>query len=91
MDLKHDYFIDYLRVICTFSVILIHVIYQSVLNFSYENNNYLILFNALLFAVPNFIMITGYLQLAENKVFKQKKCIVKVLLPLIFWGIIFHL
>lgn len=43
------------------------------------------------FAVPCFLMITGWIWLDENKTFDTRKCLKRVLLPLLSFGYVFAL
>lgn len=84
--------IEILRIISSFAVVLIHVVYQSYLDFPDEaNENYLYLFNFLCFSVPVFVMITGWIWLNPEKQFNLMKSIKRILIPLFSYGCIFAL
>ena len=90
------YFLDYLRIICSFFVVLIHVsgIYydSSLINsYTWKISYY---YNGLSrFSVPNFFMISGALllnrDLSYNIIFN--KYIKNIFVHLILWSIIYSL
>lgn len=51
---------------------------------------YILPFNLLCFGVPCFLMITGKLQLDKQE-YSMSKCLKKVVIPLLFWGVVFAL
>ena len=91
LEKKHLH-IQGLRIVAAYAVVLIHIIYQGYIDFPNESTeSYLLFFNFLCFAVPVFVMITGWIWLRPGKIFPQKKCILKVLLPLFSYGILFSI
>lgn len=88
---KRKVWIDYLRIVSAFAVVMIHVIYQGRLRFWTEADTtfYLTVFNLLCFAVPIFIMITGYLQLNPEKEYNLKKSLIRIILALCIFGVLY--
>ena len=94
-NLRIDYF-DYLKVLCSFCVILIHVsanytnkwnINSYIWKISYYYNGFS------RFSVPNFFMISGALFLNRDLSFKTifNKYIKRIYIHLLFWSIIYSL
>lgn len=89
---KHINYISYLRIVSSFAVVLIHVVYQAYLDFpDSSDTSYLYVFNFLCFAVPCFVMITGKLLLEPEKKYNLQKSLMRVVLPLFVYGYIFSL
>ncbi|SEW40004.1 acyltransferase [[Clostridium] fimetarium] len=88
---KRKMWIDYLRIISAFAVIMIHVVYLGRLTFwvGTDTTICLIFFNSLCFAVPIFVMITGYLQLNPEKEYNFKKSIIRIVSVLCIFGVIY--
>lgn len=64
-------FIEILRIIAAFAVVMIHVTFQGYLNFANKSDlSYLYLYNLCSLCVPIFVMITGVFSLDGNKKFK---------------------
>lgn len=73
LEKKHLH-IQGLRIVAAYAVVLIHIIYQGYIDFPNESTeSYLLFFNFLCFAVPVFVMITGWIWLRPGKIFPQKK------------------
>lgn len=88
-------YLDYLRVTCSFFVILIHVSAQY---YKFNLNSYkwkiAYFYNGISrFSVPNFFMISGTLFLRKNITFEViiKKYIMKIFIHLLLWSIIYSL
>jgi len=88
---KRKMWIDYLRIISAFAVIMIHVVYLGRLTFwvGADTTICLIFFNSLCFAVPIFVMITGYLQLNPKKEYNFKKSLIRIVSVLCIFGVIY--
>lgn len=91
-------FIDRLRIIATFAVVMIHICMTEVENDSISNigtANYVVYsvgYNMVRWAVPVFIMITGFLLLQPEKELSEKKLknyILRMLLTLLIFGTIY--
>lgn len=94
--IKNYDWIDFLRVLATFSVIFVHVsasiLYQygSISNFDWWIGN--IYDSTFRFCVPIFLMITGALILPKtyNSTSEYlKKRFLRILLPFLFWSIVY--
>lgn len=84
-------FIEILRIIASFAVVMIHVTFQGYLRFGSKSNlNYLYFYNLCSFCVPIFVMITGALSLDKDKKFKASK-IYRMLYILGIYGTCFSL
>jgi len=83
--------IDYLRIISAFAVVMIHVVYLGRLTFwiGADTTICLIVFDFLCFAVPIFVMITGYLQLNPEKEYNFKKSIIRIISVLCIFGVVY--
>lgn len=89
---KYQYSFEVLRIICSIAVVSIHTVYQSHLLFQDPSDNrYLFLYNFLAFAVPIFVMITGAIWLNPEKDFNLKKSLLRVVIPLFSFGIVFSI
>ena len=93
--LRINYF-DILRIISSFSVILIHVSARYYTNSNINSNNWKIAhyYNGISrFGVPVFLMISGALFLSRDLSFSQilKKYIRRLLTKLIFWSFIYSI
>ena len=96
---NHFIWIDYLRTICCVSIVLIHVIgnwYKCVdlkhLMYDRYFIDCVLLQPFIRFAVPIFIMISGYLLLNPNKkldIEKIQKYIIKMSIILVIFGLTF--
>ena len=88
---KRKMWIDYLRIISAFAVIMIHVVYLGRLTFwvGTDTTICLISFNSLCFAVPIFVMITGYLQLNPEKEYNFKKSLIRIISVLFIFGVFY--
>ena len=86
---KRKSWIDYLRIISAFAVVMIHVVYLGRLSFwvGADTTLCLTVFNFLCFAVPIFVMITGYLQLNPEKEFNFKKSFIRIASVLCIFGV----
>ncbi len=88
--------IDYLRIISTIAVIIIHVSAGLLYDTNFEFTNWwigLFTVGAMRFSVPVFIMISGALLLPKQytlKVHIQKR-FQRVLIPFVFWTIVYLL
>ena len=89
------FYLDYLRMTCSFFVILIHV---SAEYYRLDLNSYkwkiAYFYNGISrFSVPNFFMISGTLFLRKNITFEViiKKYIMKIFIHLLLWSIIYSL
>ena len=96
MEFKKEQWIEKLRVIATFAVILIHVISETYANGLPNVSLYRNLFNAAFiqsitrWSVPVFCMISGYLLLDPNKkvsLNKIKKYICRMVIVLLTFGL----
>ena len=90
------YYLDYLRIFCSFFVILIHVSSNYYYNSALHSYKWKIAFyyNALSrFSVPNFFMISGSLFLNRDLSYKIIfiKYIKNIFIHLILWSIIYSL
>ena len=96
-NLKYRYyFLDILRIISSFSIIVIHVSGYYFYKLNINSNNWKICyyFNGISrFGVPIFIMISGALFLEKDISFKMlyKKYIKSLFVNLIFWSFIYSL
>jgi len=91
-----EIWIDYLRVIAAIAVIIIHVTAGFLINSNTGTIDWwigLYFDGAMRFCVPLFVMISGSLLLSKRYSLKDhlKKRFQKVLLPFIFWSIIYIL
>lgn len=87
---------DILKIICSLSVIIIHVSAKYYIKSNINSFNFKISFfyNAISrFAVPNFFMISGALFLHRDISFKKmfNKYIKRIFINLLFWSIFFSL
>ncbi len=96
MENKKIYYFDFLRIICAFAVIMIHISGTELFNYSVFSENWSIcnLFDSLSrFAVPVFVMISGTLLLNPQKTvtFKDifQKRIFKVVVCFVVWSVIY--
>ena len=86
------YEFDFLRILAVLAVIMIHISATLVIHNAQNSTEYIIgnFFDSISrFAVPFFVMISGYFMLDERKempVFKIKNKIVKLILILLFWS-----
>ncbi len=96
---RHFYWLDAAKVIAAFCVVLLHVC-AYFLDFSSVNdfNSWFVAagYNSFTrFSVPLFVMVSGYLLLAENRIESisvfYKKRFSKILLPIVFWSLFFLL
>jgi len=90
------FYFDYLRIICAFGVILIHVSanYYNSLNINSYEWKIIYYYNGLSrFSVPNFFMISGALFLCRDLSFKIifNKYIKRLFIHLILWSIIYSI
>lgn len=82
--------IQLLRIVSAYAVVLIHVVYQCYLDFpDLADERYLFPFNILCFAVPEFVMITGWIFLNPQKDYSLAKCIKRIAIPLFSYGVPF--
>ncbi len=95
-DSKKQEWIDSLRVLATVSVIFLHVAapavyqYESVSNFDWGVGN--IYDSSVRFCVPVFLMISGALILSktyESTGEYLRKRVLRILLPFLFWSIVY--
>lgn len=92
-------YIDYLRTFAIIGVVIIHVSAGVVGDYaSYSTNDWLVssFYNSLFrWCVPIFVMISGALLLNDLKTDTlftfYKKRAVKVIIPLVFWGIVYYI
>jgi len=88
---KREYYLDLLRILCCFSVVIIHVaaIYFYDCDIKDSNWNISVFFDAIVrFAVPVFFMISGALFLKKKDLSIKKlytKNILKILIILAIW------
>ncbi len=88
---------DLLRVIAILAMIMIHVSVRLVINNNQNSTNFIIgnIFNSIsVFAVPFFVMISGYFMLDENKIIqipKIKNKILKLIFLTLFWSFFYAL
>ena len=96
-DLKklRIYYFDILRIVCSFSVILIHVSARyNKLNINSNNWKIAFYYNGIArFGVPVFFMMSGALFLNKDISFKEifNKYIKNLLIKLIFWSFIYSI
>lgn len=84
--------IQYLRIFSALAVINLHVLYQSFLLSEKTDTLELYFYNFFIFAVPVFIMITGFLWLSfPQKKFDLIKAEKRIIIPLISFGFVFAL
>ena len=88
------YYIDYLRIICSFLVILIHVSSQYYYRFDINSYEFKIAYyynGFSRFSVPNFFMISGALFLNKDLSFKIifNKYIKRIFIHILLWSIIY--
>lgn len=88
------YYFDYLRIICSFSVILLHVCAQyyyhlDINSFKFKIAYYYNGFSR--FSVPNFFMISGAIFLNKDLSLKIifNKYIKRIFIHLLLWSIIY--
>lgn len=95
---EKKFFIDRLRIIATFAVVMIHICMTEVENDSISNigsANYVVYsvgYNMVRWAVPIFIMITGFLLLQPEKELSKEKLknyIVRMVATLLIFGTIY--
>ncbi len=92
---KHIY-LDYLRVLATISVVIVHVaaplllLYGQTSNFNWSIGNF---YESIIrWCVPVFFMISGALLLSNKQssiLFFYKKRFTKILIPFLFWSLIY--
>ena len=94
-NLRIDYF-DYLKLLCSFCVILIHVCAEytnkcNINSYKWKISYYYNGFSR--FSVPNFFMISGALFLNRDLSFKKivNKYIKRIYIHLLLWSIIYSL
>ncbi|MDD7794103.1 acyltransferase [Clostridium sp. 'White wine YQ'] len=94
MKEKNNYF-ETLKVFACVAVIAIHATGFIVVNrnLSFTTNWWgAIVYNSIgRWAVPIFIMISGALLLEKEREVNLKKRIIRIIIPLLFWGIFFYL
>ena len=88
------YYFDYLRIICSFLVILIHVSSQYYYRFDINSYEFKIAYyynGFSRFSVPNFFMISGALFLNKDLSFKIifNKYIKRIFIHILLWSIIY--
>ena len=88
------YYFDYLRIICSFLVILIHVSSQYYYRFDINSYEFKIAYyynGFSRFSVPNFFMISGALFLNKDLSFKIifNKYIKRIIIHILLWSIIY--
>ena len=88
------YYFDYLRVICSFFVILTHISAEYYYKFNINSNDWKIayFYNGISrFSLPIFFMISGTLFLGKNISFDIiiRKYIKKIFIHLLLWSIIY--
>ena len=90
-------YLDLLRVVATFGVILLHVAAGEVVSFSFSRNWYIATIGDSLvrWCVPVFVMISGTLFLNPNKEISYKdilkRRIPRLLLAYVFWALLYVL
>jgi len=94
-NLRIDYF-DYLKILCSFCVILIHVCAEYTSKYNINSYKWKIsyYYNGFSrFSVPNFFMISGALFLNRDLSFKKivNKYIKRIYIHLLLWSIIYSL
>ena len=96
LKIKRIEYFDYLRILCSFSVIIIHASSQNRNTCPIKSHEYKILnfYNGISrFGVPIFFMISGTLFLNKNISFSMilKKYIKKIYINLFFWSFFYSL
>ena len=93
---KRVIYLDYLRIIATFFVIILHISGQNIANVSINSLDFHVMniFDSLSrFTVPMFVMISGTLFLNPKKNFSTKKLFTKnifrLLTAFVFWSLIY--
>lgn len=82
---------ELLRILACVAVIFHHVANQAALLYGNGDIKYLYLNNLTCFAVPVFLMITGFIQLQPERKFNLLKAEKKIVIPLLSFGIVFAL
>lgn len=90
------YYLDYLRIFCSFFVILIHISSRYYIHSALNSYNWRISFfyvGLTIFSVPNFFMISGAVFLNRDLSYKIifNKYIKNIFVHLILWSIIYSL
>ncbi len=91
-DVERIAYLDYIRVIATFAVIIIHVVAQNWKNVSVNSVQWMIfdIYNGITkWAVPVFVMISGVVFL-NKKSTDLGKYILRLCLAFVFWSIIYY-
>jgi surface polysaccharide O-acyltransferase-like enzyme len=94
ISINNKIWIDYLRVISTLAVIIIHVSAVGVMTLNIDSKGWLVanLYESLSrFCVPIFFMISGALLLSKEYELKEflKRRSLRIIPPLAFWSIIY--
>lgn len=97
-DNNYYYFIDYLRVVCCGAVMVLHLIINTRDYFGVKDIKldmaFTVLFNICMFAVPVFLMITGFLLLDERRIYDRKsmyKYVGRITSVLLLFGTSFNI
>ena len=98
ISMKHQPFIDWLRMIAAFCVVLIHVTARFVEPSVYQHANAtwwlaFVINSCSRFAVPIFLMISGYLLLGRNESWLSfyRHRYARLLPPFLFWNLVYLL
>jgi surface polysaccharide O-acyltransferase-like enzyme len=94
IQIKKNIWIDYLRVISTFAVIMIHVSAVGVISLDIESRSWIVanFYDSISrFCVPIFFMISGALLLQKDYGLKPFfiKRVTRILPPFIFWSFVY--
>lgn len=95
--IERNYTLDLLRILAVLAVIMIHVSACFVANYDYHSSQFIIgnFFDSISrFAVPFFLIISGYLMLNEHKIIPEDRFrykIIKLFVILVFWSLFYSL